>query len=373
MKILISIDSFKGSLTSLEAAAAAARGIGRAMPDAEIKILPLADGGEGTTEALCFAYNAHDVDVSTKNPLGEPMIAKYYMSEATAIMEMSACSGLCLIDEQRRNPMVTTTYGLGIMIKDAIKRGCRQFIIGIGGSATNDAGLGMLQALGWKFLDSDGNEVGYGAYGASCVRKIDTLGVMPELSECTFKVLCDVENPLLGENGASFVYALQKGAKRDELPILDSYLKSFSEITREYYPSSNDYFPGAGAAGGLGFAFLSYLGATLTGGAQAVLDATGFESAAADADILVTGEGRIDSQTINGKAPFVAASIAKKYGAKVIGLCAITGTGYEICYENIIDEIYPCADTSLSVEENMSFEIASKNVESTAYGAFLKK
>ena len=370
MKIVIAIDSFKGSLTSLEAGEATKKGILRALPDAQVTVLPLADGGEGTTEALCFAYGASEVEVRTVDPLARDMVAHYFLAGKTAIMEMSACSGLYLVEADKRNPMVTTTYGLGLMIRDAIGRGATDFIIGIGGSATNDAGLGMLCALGWRFFDKDGAEVIHGAHGAGRVAKIDTSAVMPALAECKFRVLCDVQNPLLGENGASYVYAPQKGAKAHELPILDTYLASFAKVSAEYYPHSDAFYPGAGAAGGLGFAFLSYLNSTLISGAQAVLDATGFEIATRDADILVTGEGRIDSQTINGKAPIVATRIAKKYVGRVIGLCAITGTGYEICHENGIDEIYPCADPTLSVEENMTLEVAKACVERTAYRVF---
>lgn len=372
MKVLISIDSFKGSLSSIEAGEAIKRGILRAKSDTEVVVLPLGDGGEGTTDALRLAYKAKRRTITTLNPIGRKIRASYYIVGNRAIMEMSASAGLCLIKESQRDPMHTTTYGVGLMIRDAIENGATEFLIGVGGSATNDGGIGMLQALGFSFLDCNGNEVGYGAYGAGSVCKVFRGRAMTALKDCTFKILCDVQNPLLGPNGASYVYSYQKGARGEVINLLEGCLKSFAKATRVSLPKADPYAPGAGAAGGLGFAFLSYLGAELLSGAHEVLRATRFEEHLEGANIVITGEGRIDSQSVNGKAPIIVAEVAKRHSKRVIGLCGITGDGYEACYEAGIDEIHAIADPSKTTEENMKKEIAIANLENKAYEIFSK-
>lgn len=355
MKVVIAIDSFKGSLSSLQAGRAAEQGIKNAISDAEVKIFPVADGGEGTTDAIVSAMGGETVKLSVHNPLAEEIIASYGViaESKTAIIEMASAAGLTLIDEEQRNPMYTTTYGVGEMIADAIERGCRNFIIGLGGSATNDGGVGMLQALGFEFLDNDGDSIIFGAEGLCDLAEIRIENAMPELSQCKFFIACDVENPLCGENGASAVYAPQKGADADDVETMDDYLSNYARLTKEIFPGCNPDFPGSGAAGGMGFAFLSYLNAELKSGIELVAELVGLENSIKNADIVVTGEGRLDGQTGMGKAPVGIATIAKKYGKKVIAFAGCVTDDATECNKNGINAFFPILRTPCTTEKAM--------------------
>lgn len=275
-----------------------------------------------------------------------------------------------LVPVEKRNPLHTTTYGVGEAIKDAIQKGCRHFIIGIGGSATNDGGIGMLQALGYGMLDAEGNPIPFGAKGLERLSSISEEGVIPELSECTFRVACDVTNPLCGERGCSKVFGPQKGATSDMIPKMDMWLTRFAELTSEKYEKADADFPGAGAAGGLGFAFLSYTNATLEPGIQIVLEETGLEEKIKEADFVVTGEGRLDSQTIYGKVPAGVAKIAKKYGKPVIAFCGAATKEAAICNEHGIDAYFPILQRVQTLQEAMDAECARANLRDSAQQVF---
>lgn len=364
MKAVVAIDSLKGSLTSLEAGSAISEGIHRVFPDAEVMVRPLADGGEGTVEALALGMNGRLEKVKVTGPLGEPVEAVYGIIDEskTAIVEMSAAAGITLVEEKDRNPLHTTTYGVGEIIRDAIRKGCRRFIVGIGGSATNDGGIGMLQALGYGFLDKDGLQVPFGAKGLKEIDRIVDNDVIPELAECTFKVACDVTNTLCGDQGCSAVYGPQKGATPSMIMQMDKWLAYYANLTREKYPKANKNQAGTGAAGGLGFAFLSYTNATLESGIKIVLDETKLESYVKDADLVITGEGRLDGQTVMGKAPIGVANIAKKHGKKVIAFSGCVTEDAVACNDHGIDAFFPILRGVVSLQEAMDGANARKNM-----------
>ena len=298
MKVVVAIDSLKGSLTSLEAGEAIREGILRAMPEAEVVVRPLADGGEGTVEALTYGMGGMMEHVTVTGPLGKPVECAYgrVPSENLAIVEMSGAAGITLVPEAERDPMNTTTYGVGEVIRHAIAKGCRTFIVGIGGSATNDGGIGMLQALGFGLLNEAGTQVSFGAKGLQELRSITTDHVVPELKDCTFRIACDVTNPLCGSNGASAIYGPQKGATPAAILQMDKWLGDYAVLAKETFPEADAVIPGTGAAGGLGFAFLTFLGGKLNSGTRIVLDETHLEDYVKDADIVITGEGRLDAE-----------------------------------------------------------------------------
>ena len=371
MKIVIAMDSFKGSLSSIEAGKAAATGLLRAFPEAEIKIFPVADGGEGTVDALVSGLNGKYRTITVSDPLGRPIKVQYgILPDQTAVIEMAAASGLPLLSESERNPMSTTTYGFGEMIVDAVRQGCRSFILGIGGSATNDCGIGCLQALGFGFYDKGGKQVQYGAKGLAQVHHITTDQVITELHDCQFHVACDVTNPLCGETGCSAVFAPQKGADAAMIAKMEQSMQRFSVLVKEYYPDSDADLPGSGAAGGLGFALRTFLNADLKPGIDVVINQTSIEAAIRDADIVVTGEGRLDAQTIMGKVPVGIAGIAKKYGLPVIALCGCVGDGAEICNQHGIDAYFPILRSITTAKEAMKPETAKKNLADTAEQVF---
>ena len=313
MKVVVAIDSLKGSLSSLEAGEAIKSGVLKAMPNAEICVRPLADGGEGTVEALALGMGGKLVNVNVTGPLGEPVDCVYGILEEskTAIIEMSGAAGITLVPDSKRNPLHTTTYGVGEVIKDAIAKGCRHFIVGIGGSATNDGGIGMLQALGYGILDKNGNQVPFGAKGLKELETITDDAAIPELKECSFRIACDVTNTLCGEFGCSAVFGPQKGADPAMILQMDKWLASYAKLTSEKYEKADANYPGTGAAGGMGFAFLAYTNAVLESGIKIILEETNLENYVKDADIVITGEGRLDGQTVFGKAPIGVAKIAK--------------------------------------------------------------
>ena len=372
MNIVVAIDSLKGSLSSLEAGAAVSEGIHRAMKDANVVVRPLADGGEGTVEALALGMNGRIEKVMVTGPLGAKVEAAYGIVDAakTAIIEMSAAAGITLLDEKERNPLDTTTFGVGELICDAIAKGCRNFIVGIGGSATNDGGIGMLNALGYEFLDADGRQVPFGAKGLALLEKISDEHVIPVLKECHFKVACDVTNTLCGEQGCSAVFGPQKGATPDMIVQMDEWLAHYAKLTGEKYPKADMNQTGTGAAGGLGFAFLSYTDAVLEPGVKIILDETRLENYIKNADIVVTGEGRLDSQTVMGKAPIGVAAIAKKYGKPVIAFSGCVTDDAVLSNEHGIDAFFPILRTVTTLDEAMNSENAGKNMILTAEQVF---
>lgn len=372
MKIVVATDSFKGSLTSMEAGAIIKNAIYKVMPDAEICVRPLADGGEGTVQALTFGMGGKLENITVTGPLGKPVECVYGIlpNNQTAMIEMSGAAGITLVPKQDRNPLNTTTYGVGEIIKDAISKNCRHFIIGIGGSATNDGGTGMLQALGFRMLDKDGKQVSPGAKGLKDIQTISDESVLPELKECTFKIACDVTNPLCGAQGCSAVFGPQKGATPDMIAQMDQWVAHYAQLTVQKYPHANANQPGAGAAGGLGFAFLSYTNAVLASGMQIVLEDTKLENDIVSSDLVVTGEGRLDEQTILGKAPIGVAKAAKKYGKKVIAFSGSVTEGAIACNLYGIDAFFPILRDVQTLSEAMKPENARKNLSDTAEQVF---
>lgn len=404
-KILVAVDSFKGSMTSLEAGNAIKKGIKSILPDTEVRVRPVADGGEGTTDALIYRRDGVSRErCYVTGPLGDRITAEYTIYNAadgrTAVMEMAAAAGLPLVPENRRDPMHTTTYGVGEMINDAVSKGCERFIIGIGGSATNDGGIGMLQALGFSCLDVNGHEVPYGAEGLGVLERIvipgkmlvrknsselavadpvDTpivgtaaisgAGAVDEscvddddfayrLSRCTFSIACDVTNPLVGELGCSRVFAPQKGADAETVEIMDGYMKNYADVVERSAEGKSDRnTPGAGAAGGLGYAFLMFLGGKLMPGIDIVLSEIGLEADVEWADTVITGEGRIDAQTMMGKTPLGVAKLAKKHGKYVIAIGGCLGDGAENCVkEGLFNECY-AVNNVLGIDDSDSEQV----------------
>ncbi len=372
MKVVISIDSFKGSLTSMQAGNAVKDAIHRLNSNTEVIVKPLADGGEGTVKAFAETSDSEIVELKVNGPLLKPVIAEYCIlkNNNTAVIEMSAASGITLISAHERNPLETTTYGVGEIIKDAINKGCRNFIVGIGGSATNDGGTGMLTALGYEFLDKNENPIPSGAKGLRALRKIKADKVIPELKACNFNIACDVTNPLCGENGCSAVFGPQKGATREMIENMDLWLRNYAEIAEKVSEKADKNYPGTGAAGGLGFAFLTFTNATLKPGIQVVMEEMGFEEHIRNADIVVTGEGRLDSQTIMGKAPVGVAMLAKKYGKKVIAFSGCVADDAEVCNDYGIDAFFPVLRNVATLEEALDMNNAYKNLTATAYQVF---
>lgn len=367
MKVTIAIDSFKGSLTSLEAGRAAADGILRVFPDSEISIFPVADGGEGTVDALTKGLGGSLEHIEVTGPNLKKTDAVYGITpDGTAIMEISQAAGITLVNGVERNPMYTTTYGVGEMISDAMEKGCRNFIIGIGGSATNDGGAGMLSALGFDILDCDGNPIKLGAQGLKDVACVSGKNANKTLSECRFNIACDVKNPLCGQNGCSVVYGPQKGADETMIADMDMWLGNFCEVSKKEFPSADKDAPGAGAAGGLGFAFMTFLGGTLTNGIELILSEIGIEQSIAKSDLVITGEGRLDSQTIMGKTPAGVASIAGKYKVPVIAFSGCVTRDAGVVNENGIDAFFPIVRTPCTLDEAMDSKNAYANMSDTA-------
>ena len=372
MKVVIAIDSLKGSLSSMEAGMAIKDGILAAKPDAEVIVKPLADGGEGTTDALIEGMNGERIDLTVTGPMHTPVDAYYgYLKDTnTAVMEMASAAGITLVPDSERNPLLATSYGVGEIINDAIQRGCRNFIIGIGGSVTNDGGIGMLKALGVRFLDENGEDAGEGGQALAKVARIDVSGMNPLLKECHIQVACDVNNPLCGENGSTYVYGPQKGVTEDMKKTLDEAMAHFARVTSETL--ENDYMntPGAGAAGGLGYAFLAYTGAALTPGIELILDAVGLEEELSGADVVVTGEGRLDFQTAMGKAPVGVARLAKKYNAKVIAFAGSVTKEATACNKEGIDAFFPILRSVCTLAEAMDPVAARNNMTTTVEQVF---
>lgn len=372
MKITVAIDSFKGSLTSVEAGNAVKRAAERVIPGCEVCVRPLADGGEGTVEALYSGLGGEMVAVLVTGPHGRTVDAEYCIlpDKKTAVIEMAAAAGITFVSGEEKNPLNTTTFGVGEMIKDAILRGCRRFIVGIGGSATNDGGIGMLSALGFEFLDKGGKSVEIYGRGLENLACIKTDKVMPRLADCSFSVACDVKNVLCGEFGCSAVYGPQKGATPKIIADMDKWLCNYAKVAKTVSDKADENYEGVGAAGGLGFAFRTFLNAELESGIEIILRETRLEDYIKDADLVITGEGRLDFQTVMGKAPIGVASLAKKYGKRVIAFSGCVTDDAEVINEHGIDAYFPIMRGVITLEEALKKENAERNLEATAYQVF---
>lgn len=372
MKVVVAIDSFKGSLSSIEAGQAVKAGVLAAHPDANVIIKPLADGGEGTTDAFIEGLGGQRIDLTVTGPMGSPVSCYYgYLEkDKTAIIEMASASGITLVPAHQKNPLTASTRGVGEMIIHALEKGCRHFIIGIGGSATNDAGIGMLKALGYSFLDEQGLNVGEGAQALGKVASIDAKNRHPLLDDCQFRIACDVTNPLCGENGATYIYGPQKGVTEAQKESLDQDMAHFADVTETTLNCAYKNYPGAGAAGGLGFAFLSYLHASLSPGVELILDAINLSDALNGADIVVTGEGQLDRQTAMGKAPVGVAKLAKAHGAKVLAFSGSVTKEAVACNQAGIDAFFPILRRIVTLEEAMDPSTARSNMTASVEQVF---
>ena len=368
MKIVAAIDSFKGSMSSLEVADAFELGARKVFSNLELIKLSLADGGEGTVESLVDGGNGDIITLKVKDPLMREIESFYGIisNRNLAVIEMAAASGLPLLSKEERNPMKTSTFGTGELIKDALKKGCREFIVGIGGSATNDGGIGMLSALGYNFLDKSGKILDPIGENLINIETIDTSDVMPELKESSFLVACDVDNPLYGERGAAEVYSRQKGATEEMVTELDNGLKHFSKIVMKQFNIEIGNYPGAGAAGGLGGGFLGFLKAQLKPGIDIIIETIGLEEHLKDADLVITGEGRIDFQSIMGKTPVGVAKLAKKYNVPVIAIAGCLADNADVVHDHGIDAIFSIINHPLDLEDALKKENALKFVEKNA-------
>lgn len=372
MIITTAIDSFKGSLSTFDSGKAVKEGIKRVFPDAEVLISPLADGGEGTVEAIVSASGGYLQKIAVCGPLGSTVTAEYGIipETNTAVMEMSAAAGITLVKENDRNPLNTTTYGVGEMILDALNKGCRKFVMGIGGSATNDCGIGMLQALGFEFLDKEGNQVSRFGKGLESISEIRTENVDIRLKDAVFTIACDVTNPLCGKNGCSAIYGPQKGATPEIIEKMDGWMKSFAELSKTVNNNADPDFPGSGAAGGMGFAFRTFLRGELKSGIDIVIRQTGLEDKIRKSDFVITGEGRLDGQSAMGKAPIGVAKLAKKYGKPVFAFSGCVTDDAKKCNEYGIDAFFPILKAPVSLAEAMDIENAYKNLSDTAEQVF---
>ena len=377
------MDSFKGSLTSSEAGEAVKRGILKACPDAEVTVLPLADGGEGTLDCIAPYIGGEEIRLKVKGPLGNTVDSSYIYDNVneTAYIEMAKASGLTLISQEERNPYLTTSFGTGELIRDAVEKGAARLCVFIGGSATNDGGAGMLQALGAKLLDGEGNEIRLGSIGLKDIAAVDLSGmaavdvsgipieVLSGLTEAEFSELAghsleitvasDVTNPLCGPDGASFVYGPQKGASPEACSEMDKWLEGFAKLC-----GFDPFEEGTGAAGGMSFALKNLLGAEIRSGAELVTEITDAENKISGSDIVITGEGRMDGQTVNGKAPFRILELGLEHGKPVHGICGILGEGSDECIKAGFRSVNPLTVPTMEKEE------AIKSVEDTAEALF---
>lgn len=366
MKIVIAPDSFKESLSALEAANAIERGFKAIFPNAEYRKMPMADGGEGTVQSLVDATNGTIEERTVTGPLGEPVQAFFgIMGDGkTAVIEMAAASGLHLVPAEKRNPLITSTRGTGELIAAALDLGVKRIIIGIGGSATNDGGAGMVQALGGRLLDETGNDIDPGGGSLAKLTLVDLSELDARLKDVHIEVACDVDNPLTGPRGASAIFGPQKGATPDMVELLDQNLAHFADVVEKSLGKSFRDLDGAGAAGGLGASLLAFLNADLKRGIDIVLNAVNFDAEVQEADLVITGEGRIDSQTIYGKTPIGVAKAAKKYGVSVIGLAGSLSDDSHVVHEHGIDALFSIVPGVIKLPE--AFEHAAVYMERSA-------
>jgi len=366
MKIVIAPDSWKESLTALEVANAIEDGFRQIFPDAEVIKIPMADGGEGTVEAMVAATQGRIVNLSVTGPLGEPVDAFYGLSgnEQQAFIEMAAASGLESVPAARRDPRITTSWGTGELIRHALDAGVRHIIIGLGGSATNDGGAGMVQALGAGLLDAHGEQIAFGGEALRQLERIDITQLDPRLAECRIEVACDVTNPLTGNDGATAVFGPQKGATPEMVQQLDRALAHYGKVIERDLDKSVMTLQGGGAAGGMGVALYAFCGADLRQGIEIVTQALGLDDAVRGADLVITGEGRIDSQTIHGKVPIGVARVAKRYQLPVIGIAGSLTADVEVVYDHGLDAIFSVIPRICTLDD--ALVNAAENLRMTA-------
>ncbi|TSB44732.1 glycerate kinase [Alkalicoccobacillus porphyridii] len=372
-KIIIAPDSFKESFSALEAATAIEKGFKQVFPDATYLKIPMADGGEGTVESLADALNGELRTIQVTGPLGNKVEATYALAkqEEVAVIEMASASGLHHVPQDQRNPLITTTYGTGELVVDALKNGATRIILGLGGSATNDGGAGMAQALGIKLLDENGHSIKHGGGALHTLHRIDTRGADPLLAQAKIEVASDVENPLLGENGATAIYGPQKGATTPEIRAqLENGLTHFARVVDRQLGMDIRDTPGAGAAGGLGAGLLAFVNPRMASGVTLILEITRFQEKVSNADLVITGEGRLDYQSIFGKTPIGVARAAKQDNIPVIALAGQLGHGYEAIYKHGIDAAYSLVPGAIPLEDAMKngltyLEELSRNIAMT--------
>lgn len=355
MNILILPDSFKDCLSSSEVAKAISEGIHRVFPDANINNYPVADGGEGTVEAFVEATGGEIVSCKAHDALGRTIDAFYgKLPDGTAVVEMAAASGIQLLKDDEKNPLITSTFGTGEIILEALKQGHSNIILALGGSVTNDGGTGMAKALGYKFLDSNGIEIAEGGGSLDRLASIDNTKLSPLLKNANFTIACDVQNPFTGENGASAIYGPQKGATPEMVKQLDSNLSHLAEILRQQKYQDIEHLSGAGAAGGMGGGAVAFLAGKLKAGFEIVTEVLDLENKVGQADIIITGEGKIDAQTLEGKTPFAVAQLAKDANKKVIAFAGYIGNNHRVLYQHGFDAIFPIAEKPMSLDESIS-------------------
>lgn len=365
MNIIIAPDSFKGSLSTLEVSKHIKSGVLRVFPNADFQSVPMADGGEGTVLALVHSLGGEIKSITVTGPMGTPVKASFgILTNNHAVLEMAAASGLPLVPKNERDLLKATTYGTGELIKSVLDLGCRHITIGIGGSATNDGGVGMAQALGARFLDPNGKDVGFGGGNLSLIQTIDLTQLDKRLKDTTITVMCDVDNPLCGPKGASAVYGPQKGATPELVRILDENLAHLAALLKKQHNLDLADIPGAGAAGGLGMGLAGFIGAELKSGILAILEASEFETKLAWADLVITGEGRIDEQSVYGKVPTGISSIAAKYEVPVIAIVGSIGTNGRAVYDYHISTIESAVSAPMPLEQ--ALEHAGEYLEDAA-------
>ena len=369
MNFLVAPDSFKGSLSSVEVAEAVKAALTEAMPDCVVRCMPISDGGEGLVQALAPSMGAGIVSAQVHDPLGRMVCASYAFSGSTAIMEMAEASGLCLVSQLDRDIMEADSRGFGELVLDALDRGCRDFLLGIGGSATNDAGMGMLQALGWRFYDSSGALLPAGGGYLEKIAWIDGSGADTRLPEARFRVACDVDNPLYGEDGSAAVFGPQKGATAQQVEALDRGLRNFARLVQEGMGVDLQAVPGSGAAGGVGGALKAFLAAPLLPGAHLVLDALGFDTLASTSDMVITGEGCLDAQSLRGKACMAVLQRSRALGVPVVAVCGIVKDSPAL-REAGFKKILPVKPGGQSLAIAMRPDVAAANIRSAVAGLF---
>jgi len=365
MNIIIAPDSFKETLEAKEVAACIEKSLQKVFPNANIEKIPLADGGEGTVKTLIESNKGQLITLEVQDPLGRDISSYYGIIDngTTAIIEMATASGLELLKEKEKNPLKTSTYGFGQLIDHALKKDVKKFILGLGGSATNDAGIGMLQALGTKFFDKNNQEIANPVKEINQIVAIDISNLVKKFKNTTINVACDVKNPLCGEDGASYIFGKQKGANKEMIKELDNKLSYFADLCEKTFNKSTQNIEGAGAAGGLGFALVTFLNANLQSGIELIMESVNLEEKIKVADLVITGEGKMDKQSIQGKTPIGVAKLAKKYDKKVIAIAGCLDDGYEIVLEHGVDAVFSCTAKSEyfeTIKKN-----ASKNLELT--------
>lgn len=366
MKIVIAPDSYKESLSAMQVATEIEAGFREIFPDAEYVKIPVADGGEGTVQAMIEATGGRRVELEATGPLGQPVAAFYGLTggDVIAVIEMAAASGLELVPPASRNPLISTSFGTGELIRGALDAGARRFILGVGGSATNDGGAGMLQALGVRLLDGQGAELGQGGAALAQLARIDLARLDPRIGDCVFEIACDVSNPLVGPQGASAIFGPQKGASPEMVQQLDANLRHFADIIGRDLGQQVADVPGAGAGGGIAAAMMAFLGGRLRPGSEIVTDAVGLDAAVRDADLVITGEGRIDSQSVQGKTPVGVARVAQRHGKPVIGVGGCLAPDAAEVHSHGIDAVFAAVSRPCTVKE--ALDGAAVNLRSAA-------